>query len=337
MLCIQCKLCNFCIYSIYMNLHHLSIFSAIAETGSLTASSSRLHISQPALSRELKTFEARLGVRLFERHPKGMRLTQAGEVLHRYAQRLFELEKAAEAAMGEIAGATRGRLSIGASNTIGTYVLPSVLAAFRRQCPKVGVSLFVGNTEQVSQGVVDMRFMLGFIEGPLHLKGLHTTVFERDEIAPVASPDHALFRKRRLTVADLSREPLLAREPGSGTRELIADALRRHGIAEGEAMEFDSTEALKRAAVHGGGIAWLPRISMVDELRDGALRELPLRQLRIVRPLMILNREHAPLEPPAKVFLHLLRGSGVSGGGPISGAGRELSNTFQDSWRKRRT
>lgn len=296
-----------------MNLHHLSIFFAVAETGSLTASARKLHISQPALSRELKAFEGRLGLTLFERHPKGMRLTQAGEVLRQYAHRLFELERAAESAMGEIAGATRGRLSIGASNTIGTYVLPRVLAAFRRERPAVQVTLFVGNTEQVSQGVDDMRFMLGFIEGPLHLKGLRTVKFQRDEIVPVTCPQHALLRKRHLAVADLSGEPLLVREPGSGTRELIADTLHRHGIVAGDAMEFGSTEALKRAAVHGGGIAWLPRISVENELREGSLRELPLRQLRIVRPLMVLSREGAPVEPAAEAFLALLRQSSDAG------------------------
>ncbi len=298
-----------------MNLHHLSVFFAIAETGSLTASARRLHISQPALSRELRTFETRLGVTLFERHAKGMRLTQAGEVLRRYAQRLFELEAAAEAAMREIAGARLGRLSIGASNTIGTYVLPSVLAAFRRQRPEVQVSLFVGNTEQVSQGVGDMRFMLGFIEGPLHLKGLRCVTFQHDEIVPVASPDHPLFDKHRLAPGDLSGQPLLMRERGSGTRELIAERLRRHHIVEGGAMEFGSTEALKRAAVHGGGIAWLPRISMVNELREGSLRELPLGQLKIVRPLMLLSREDAPVEPVAEVFLQRL-GPAAQDGGP---------------------
>lgn len=298
-----------------MNLHHLSIFFAIAETGSLTASARRLHIAQPALSHELRAFETRLGVTLFERHPKGMRLTQAGEELRRYAERLFELERAAEAAMREVAGALRGRLTLGASNTTGTYLLPPVLAAFRRERPQVQVSLFVGNTEQVSQGVGDMRFMLGFIEGPLHLKGLRCATFQHDEIVPVASPGHPLLGKRRLTVADLSEQPLLMREPGSGTRELIAQALRRHRIAEGETMEFGSTEALKRAAAHGGGIAWLPRISMVNELREGSLRELPLRQLRIVRPLMVLTREGVPGEPVAEAFLQLLRRSSSASAG----------------------
>ena len=305
-----------------MNLHHLSVFFAIAETGSLTASARRLHISQPALSRELRVFESRLGVALCERHPKGMRLTQAGEVLRRYAERLFELERAAEAAMREISGALSGRLAIGASNTTGTYLLPPILAAFRRERPKVQVSLFVGNSEQVSQGVGDMRFMLGFIEGPLHLKGLRCTTFQHDEIVPVASPDQPLLGRRRLAVADLSGEPLLVREHGSGTRELIAEMLRRHRIEAGEAMEFGSTEALKRAAVHGGGIAWLPRISMVSELREGLLRELPLRQLRIVRPLMVLSREGVPREPAAEAFLHLLRRMSPASAGPAISEGR---------------
>ena len=289
-----------------MNLHHLSVFFAVAETGSLTASAARLHISQPALSRELRALEGRLGVRLFERHSRGMRLTQAGEVLSGYAARLFGLERAAEAAMREIAEARRGRLVIGASNTIGTYVLPPVLAALRRKRPGVQVKLFVGNTEQVSQGVEDMRFMLGFIEGPLHFAGLRTTAFQQDEMVPVVAPDHALLRARRLSVAELSGQPLLMRETGSGTREMVMDTLNQQRIVPGETMEFGNTEALKRAALHGGGIAWLPRISMLEELRAGTLRELPLKQLIILRPLMLLQREDALLEPAAELFLQLL-------------------------------
>ena len=290
-----------------MNLHHLAIFATVAATGSLTASARKLHVSQPALSRELKAFEQRLGVTLFERHAKGMRLTQAGEVLNRYAVRLFELERTAEAAMQEIAGALRGRLTLGASNTIGTYVLPPLLAAFRRQRPRVEISLFVGNTEQVSQGVDDMRFMLGFIEGPLHLQGLRSSVFQHDEIMPVAAPDHPLFARQTLEPADLAGEALLMREHGSGTRELIAAALQRQNITPGETMEFGNTEALKRAAVHGGGIAWLPRICMLNELADGSLRTLPVRALTITRPLMMVQRENAHLEPAAEAFVRLLQ------------------------------
>ncbi len=152
-----------------------------------------------------------------------------------------------------------------------------------------------------------MRFMLGFIEGPLHVQGLRTTVFQHDEIVPVAAPDHPLLKHKALTASDLAGEPLLMREHGSGTRELIASALQHQHIEPGEIMEFGNTEALKRAAVHGGGIAWLPRICMLAELRTGQLRELPLPELTITRPLMMVQRESAQMEPAAEAFVRLLR------------------------------
>ncbi len=289
-----------------MNLHHLAIFHAIAETGSISACAERMHISQPAISRQLKEFERRIGVVLFERLPRGMRLTQPGEVLRDYAARLFEIARTAEAAVRELSDARQGNLSIGASNTVGTYILPSLLARFRRTHPSIRVSMFVGNTEQVSQGVHDLRFMLGFIEGPLHMPDLRLDRFGEDEIIPVVSQDHALSRKKRLNPADLSGQPLLMREPGSGTRELIETCLQRHGISPGNVVEFGSTEAIKQAAVHGGGVAWLPRVCMPRELADGDLLGLPVKPLTIRRPLSVIRRRDGYTAPPAAAFLALL-------------------------------
>lgn len=295
-----------------MNLHHLAVFHAIAESGSISASARKLHISQPALSRELKTFETRLGVQLFERMPRGMRLTEAGCVLHEHSTRLFALEREAEAAMRDLVDARHGRLSLGASNTIGTYFLPRVLAILRRERPEVNVSLFVGNTEQVARGVLDMHYMLGFIEGPLHLTGLDSFTFEQDELVPVVSADHPLLERTQLSLGDIRKLPLLMREPGSGTRELIANKLKLHNsMAHGQVMEFGNTEALKQAVLHGGGVAWLPRISVHAELRNGSLREVGPRQLHIRRPLKVLRRARAHVAPVERVFLdHLKPGLG---------------------------
>jgi DNA-binding transcriptional LysR family regulator len=289
-----------------MNLHHLAIFHCIAQTGSISACAERMHISQPAISRQLKDFERRIGVVLFERLPRGMRLTQPGEVLRDYAARLFEIARTAEAAVKELSDARQGHLSIGASNTVGTYILPSLLARFRRSHPAVGLSMFVGNTEQVSQGVADLRFMLGFIEGPLHVPDLRAERFGEDEIMPVAAAQHPLSRKRRLSAADFSGQPLLMREPGSGTRELIEACLQRHGIRPGGIVEFGSTEAIKQAAIHGGGIAWLPRVCMPRELADGELIRLPAKSLAIHRPLSIIRRPDRYTAPAAQAFMALL-------------------------------
>ncbi len=289
-----------------MNLHHLAIFHAVAETGSISACAERMHISQPAVSRQLKEFEQRIGVLLFERLPRGMRLTQPGEVLRDYAARLFAIARTAEAAVKELSDARQGHLSIGASNTVGTYILPGVLARFRRSYPEVGISMFVGNTEQVSQGVADLRFMVGFIEGPLHVADLRAERFIDDEIVPVASADHPLSGKKRLSPADLSGQPLLMREPGSGTRELIETHLQRHGIRPGNIVEFGNTEAIKQAAIHGGGIAWLPRVCMPRELAAGDLVRLPVKLPTIRRPLSVVRRPEGHTAPVAEAFLELL-------------------------------
>ncbi|MGH8145070.1 MAG: LysR family transcriptional regulator [Rhodanobacteraceae bacterium] len=290
-----------------MNHHHLAVFSAIAETGSISAAAQRLHISQPALSRELKDFEARMGVTLFERLPRGMRMTHAGEVLREYATRLFDISRTAEAAMREIAEARMGRLSIGASNTIGTYVLPRRLAIFRRLNPGVRITMFVGNTQQVSQGVADMRFALGFIEGPLHVNHLVAEKFQKDELVPVVAAGDELVRRKRLVATDINGLPLLMREKGSGTRELIAGTLDANEVQQGNVMEFGNTEALKQAAMHGGGIAWLPRISMQNELDEGTLHVLPIKRLMIQRPLSVIRRANGYVGPSGEAFLESLR------------------------------
>jgi DNA-binding transcriptional LysR family regulator len=295
-----------------MNLHHLAIFHAIAETGSITGCAQRMHISQPAVSRQLRDFERRLGVELFERLPRGMRLTQAGEVLRDYATRLFEIAHAAEASVQELSHVRQGHLAIGASNTIGTYILPGLVARFRRTHPGVRISMFVGNTEQVTQGVSDLRFMLGFIEGPLHGKDLQAHQFLDDEIVPVASSDHPLSSKKRLQPAELTAQPLLMREPGSGTRELVEGCLRRQGIQLDDIVELGSTEAIKQAAVHGGGIAWLPLVCMDRELSKGELVRLPVKSCDIRRPLSLILRSNGYIAPPAQAFLELLAVSGMT-------------------------
>ncbi len=290
-----------------MNLHHLAIFHAIAETGSISAAAIRVRVSQPALSRELKDFEGRLGVVLFERLPRGMRLTEPGKVLHAYSARLFAVADSAQAAMRDFADARAGQLSMGASNTIGTYVLPRFVAQFRTLFPQVGISLFVGNTGQVAQGVADLRFTVGFVEGPVRVEGVIAEEFSRDELIPVVGAQHPLAGRRRASPADINGLPLLMREPGSGTRELIGELLQQLDVRTGNIVEFGNTEALKQAAIHGGGIAWLPSISVVRDLQDGSLVRLPVRALGLQRPLSILRREGAYQVPAVEAFLQRVR------------------------------
>lgn len=258
-----------------------------------------------------------MNVTLFERLPRGMRLTHAGNVLARYADQLFELARAAEFAMNEIACARTGHLSLAASNTIGSYVLPRMLSMFCSSNPDVKISLFVGNTALVSQGIADQRYSLGFIEGPIEVNGLTSTRFAIDELIPVVAAGHRLADLLDVDPSDLDNVPLLMREIGSATRQLIMDILHELNIAKGPVLEFGNTEAVKQAAIHGGGVAWLPSVSISNELNSGTLVQLASDQLIIRRPFSVIRRFGSIDSPADEAFIRMLMQEQASAHRPI--------------------
>src|SRR6516225_4781219 len=165
-----------------MNLNHLAIFHAVAQTGSMTLGAKRLDISQPAVSKQVQELERYLHVHLFDRIGRRVHLSQAGEILADYARRLFALAQEAEQAMAEVRALGRGRLRIGASTTIGTYLLPGVLAEFRRCHPNVELLVQIENTEQVHRRLAGHELDLGLTEGPVAEGELDPEVFHQDEL-----------------------------------------------------------------------------------------------------------------------------------------------------------
>lgn len=268
-----------------MNLRHLAIFHAIARHGSVNAAAEYLHTSQPAVSRELRTLEERMGLSLFDRLPRGMRLTEAGQVLLDYADRIFTLEQAAERAMHELANLESGHLAIGASNTLGTYLLPALLASFHTRYPGIELSLEVTNTEHVVEGVRGMRFALGFVEGRVSDEAIAVHDFDQDRIVAVVATDHPLAAVKKPGLRALAEAPAILREPGSGTREVVDAAFARHGLSLRRGLEIGNSEAVKRMAMAGGGIGWISELCVDEELRSGRLVALPTRELELRRKL----------------------------------------------------
>lgn len=291
-----------------MNLRHLAVFHAVAKAGSVNAAAPLLHTSQPAVSRELQTLEGRLGMPLFDRLPRGMRLTEAGQVLLSYAERIFGLEQAAERAMRELADLESGQLSIGASNTLGTYLLPGFIARFHLRYPKLGLSLTVGNTVEVVKGIHDSRFTLAFAEGSVNDETIEVREFRRDRIVAVVAPAHRAARAGRLPLQALAELPALLREHGSGTREVVDQAFARHGLGLASSLEIGNSEALKRVALEGGGVGWLSELCVVQELAAGSLVALDTGKLELERPLFALTLRGRHLAPSALLFLQQIAG-----------------------------
>jgi len=293
--------------SVAVNLNHLSIFQAVAAAESISRGAERLFISQSAVSKQLADFEQALGLKLFDRLPRGVRLTEPGRLLLGYANRLFAIEADAERALGDLRQLVRGRIIIGASRTIGSYLLPERLAAFRQQHPGVELELQVENTSTIERRLVGGEIDLGFTEGVVSDERLDYEIYAQDELVLIAHPAHPAALRAPLSVSDLEALPMLIHEVGSGTREVTEIALASRKVRIRPAMTLASSEAIKQTVAAGAGLAFLSSLSIQTELEARRLVVVPVRQLRIQRPLYLVRLRSATPGPSLQAFLDSLK------------------------------
>ena len=291
-----------------MNLHHLKVFYAVARAGSISAGAERLHISQPAVTREIRELENSLELPLFDRKPRGVSLTEAGQRLLDYAQRIFSLELAAERDLRDFAHLELGELHLGASATLGAYLLPPLITAFRAVHPSILINLEVSNTREVTRQLDEGRIALGFVEGHFQPANYGHRLLARDALLPVVAPHHPLAGSAPLAAGQLQAFPLYLREPGSGTRASVEQAYRDHGLEARASVAAGSTEALKRLLADGQGIAWLSHQAVERELAIGELASVPVHDLQIERELHAVWRLGSSLSPAPAAFLALAVG-----------------------------
>ncbi len=290
-----------------MNLNQLAIFHAVAQSGNLTRAADALCISQPAVSKQLRGLEKSLGTALFHRLSKGVRLTEAGHLLLEYSGRIFDLEIEAERALAELRELQRGGLIIGASTTIGIYLLPEVMGAFQKLHPRIELQLEIANTEKIQRELTANKIDLALTEGVLPGSEWQADAFLSDEIIAVAGKNHALAAKKKLTPQHLQDQRILLREAGSGTRRVVENAFREKAIPLEFVMSLGSTEAIKRAVMNGMGIAFVSRLAVEDELKTGELVELHFSNWKIERDFYRLRLKGNYESRAAREFMRLLK------------------------------
>lgn len=267
------------------------VFRAVAEQRSFRKAAEELYLSQPAVSLQIKALEEDLGVQLFDRTGARITLTEAGRVLLGYSQQLSALRAQAEHEIAALSGEHSGHLALGASTTIAQYVLPRLLAEFRREHPRVYPTLISGNTEQIVNAVEKQKIALGFIEGPARSRDVKTEPFLEDELVLIASTSHELAERNLISCAELAAIPLLMREHGSGTRNVIELAFGQQGIKRSSlhvVMELDSTEAIKSAVEAGLGVGFVSRWAIAKDLRlESSFKIVNVEGLRIKRKFLI--------------------------------------------------
>ncbi len=291
-----------------INLHHLRVFTAVADAGSFTRAAAVLRLSQPAVSKSVQELERQVGIPLIERAGRASRLTAAGVTLAMRARELFAVEALAEEEVRAVRGLERGTLRVGASTTIATYMLPPILSRFRDAHPGIVLRVVSANTRAIARLTIGRRLDVALVEGPVADTRLKVSAWREDELVLIVAPGHPLASRRAVRAADLTAERLIVRERGSGTREVAERALAAHGVHVPIGLQLASTEAVKQAVAAGLGLAIVSRTAAADQIALKKIVVVALRGVRLQRTLTELRLRGREPSAPARAFDALLHG-----------------------------
>ena len=290
-----------------LNLHLLRLFAAVARHRSFSRAAEALHLSQPAVSKGVRDFEAQVGSRLLERGAGGVTVTEAGGLLLRHAATLFAAERAAEEELAALRGLQRGTLSIGASTTVATYLLPPILGTFHKRHPEIELRLTSANTRAIADLLIARELDIALIEGPVDAPGIEIVPWREEEMILIAAPDHRLARAGRpIPTGAVADEIVIVREPGSGTRDVALAALEAHHIVPRQILEVGSTEAIKQIVAGGLGVAIVSAAAAADQIALGKLVILRAEGFAVRRMLTRLRLPARQPSAPAAAFDLLL-------------------------------
>ncbi|WP_333653820.1 selenium metabolism-associated LysR family transcriptional regulator [Dissulfurispira sp.] len=293
-----------------MEDHKLKVFCTVAETKSFSKTSEIIHLTQPAVSLQIQALEEIYETKLFDRSSSFINLTPAGEILYKYAKDILNLYAEAEKEVGKITGLIKGSITIGASTTIGNYVLPTVIADFKKTHPKIKINVFIGNTKRIvdllNSGGVD----IGLVEGETSKHKMKTEPIITDELTFIAPPFHPWAKKKVVSILEVTKEPFILREEGSGTRQMIEKYLSSHGINTGDmriALVLGSTESIKEAVESGMGISIVSKWAARKEVKYGSLKLITPKEEKIIRNFSLIMQKSAVLSHAVDEFLAYLK------------------------------
>lgn len=291
-----------------INLDQLRIFQAVAQARSFTRAADAVHLTQPGVSKHIKQMEEYFGAPLFDRLGKKVALTQAGEVLFAATQEIMASITAAEQRIEELKRLRGGKLVLGASFPIGIYVLPRILAAFRKQCPAVEVTLDISLSEKIVAKILANKLDLGLVSHEAHDPRLFAREFMADELIAIAPSDHRWANKKRIKPSELLSETFIVAARGAGTRAVVEERLNEKGIVLKHVVDFGNTEGVKRAVEAGLGVSIQARSVAQQEISTGSLTGVSLSGMEAKLEYFYLRHKDKHFTNAAKAFLALLQG-----------------------------
>jgi len=278
-----------------MNLRQLEVFLWVAELKSFTGAAKHLFMSQPAVSFQIRALEEELGVKLFWRNEKNVALTEAGRLLYPEARQMVSHFYKLKSGLDDLKGLRMGRLEIGASTIPGEYVLPLLIGDFRRIYPGIQISLRIGGSGEVEKWLLDREIDLGFTGVFVAGKDVQCLPWIDDRLVLIVPPDHPWGLKKSVELSELIKEPLILREPGSGTRRTFEAKLAGKDITLAQcnvAMELGSTRAIITAVQAGLGVGVVSFWAAQEPLLLERVREAVLKDLNLQRKLYVARNQN---------------------------------------------
>jgi DNA-binding transcriptional LysR family regulator len=286
-----------------INLNHLRIFYYAAREKNLTKAAEALFVTQPAVTMQIKTLEQYLETALFRKRGKFLELTEEGIVLYKYAEKIFDVVDEMEHAFKGFASLTQGSLIIGTTRSFARHLMPGLLSRYQEKFPGIKVSLEVGSSSEIAEGVAAFKYDLGII-GRLPLPSKVKAIpYTPEEFCLVVSPDHRFAKRGVVSCRELQNEPIIIREPGSGSRHFMLSFLASHGVEPSVLVEAGSVEFIKEYVIQGRGISFLYKPEVQLEAKMGLLKPLELVEGRLFIQTEIVVPEGVTLSPPSRAFL----------------------------------
>lgn len=291
-----------------MDIHQLKVFASVFKNKSFSKASEELHLTQPTVSDHVKALEEELNCKLFDRLGRTIIPTKEAEVLYSQAMEVIEKVDSIKDVIGQLKKEVTGELVIGASTIPGTYLMPSIMAGFRKRHPSISFQILVSDSRAIIDKVTQHELLIGIVGAKLTNSQISYAALMEDELIAVSAP--SLIRKERIPLRELIKFPMVLREEGSGTRRETEKILEGKGISFDDieiSGIFGSTDAVKQAVKAGLGVSILSRLSVKDELKHEILKEIKLTDTEMKRKFYIVTHKKRTLPAAYSMFLDYLR------------------------------
>jgi DNA-binding transcriptional LysR family regulator len=290
-----------------MELTQLEFFLMVVEQGSFSKAAVRVYRTQPAVSIAIRRLEEEIGVQLFDRSQKTPTLTDAGELVYDYAQRILALRDQARNVVAELRSLQRGRVRIGANESTSLYLLPHLILEYRERHPNVKVEIYRHVSERLPREVLDRNVDFALLAFEPVDSDLESFPILQDELVLIMNPDHPLAKRESVKIKELGKESFLAHNVRTASRNKVVEAFTQHHTPLNVTLELATVETIKRFVQLKIGLAFVPHMCVREELERGTLTTVPVQGLTYFRTLWVIHRRHMTFSHAASAFLEVLR------------------------------